>query len=87
MKTACQIFIALLGVTAIFLSQDKRLSWRRWSSVLGLCSQPFWFALTYIDHQWGVFGLCFLYTWCWFRGFKTNWLDNRGKSHTGKSDE
>lgn len=75
MKTACQIGITLLGVTAIFLSQDKRPSWRRWSSVLGLCSQPCWFTLTYLDKQWGVFALCFLYTWCWFRGFKAHWLD------------
>jgi len=86
MKTLCQIGIAVLGVTAIFLSRDKRPKWRRWSSVLGLCSQPFWFALTYHDRQWGVFFLCFLYTWCWFRGFKANWLDKSEKVHTGKSE-
>lgn len=38
-----QLGIMFTGATAIFLSQDKRASWRRWSSVLGLIGQPFWF--------------------------------------------
>lgn len=68
-----QIGIALCGVTAIWLSQDSRGSVRRWACLLGLAGQPFWFYATYKASQWGMFGLCFLYTWAWFKGFRSNW--------------
>lgn len=69
-----QLGIALTGVTAIWLSQDPRETVRRWSSVLGLLGQPFWFWAAYKAAQWGIFGLCFLYTWSWARGFRTYWV-------------
>ena len=69
-----QIAIALLGVTAVWLSQDGRLNWRRWACVFGLCAQPFWFYTTAKAGQWGIFGLCFLYTWSWLRGVRTHWM-------------
>ncbi len=31
-----QLAIAVFGVTAVFLSQDGRASWRRWAPVFGL---------------------------------------------------
>jgi hypothetical protein len=72
-----QLFIALFGVTAVWLSQDARPKWRRWACVFGLCAQPFWFAATYRAEQWGIFGLCFLYTWSWLRGFRNNWFKSK----------
>jgi len=69
-----QIGIALLGVTAIWLSQDKRESFRRWACIFGLMAQPFWFYTTYKAGQWGIFCLCFLYSYSWLRGVKNNWL-------------
>lgn len=69
-----QIAIGLFGVAATFLSQDARDSRRRWACVLGLCSQPFWFYATWKAEQWGIFAMCFLYTWSWARGVKTYWL-------------
>jgi hypothetical protein len=24
--------------------------------------------------QWGIFALCFLYTFSWVRGFRNNWM-------------
>lgn len=69
-----QIAIALLGVTAIWLSQDERIARRRYASVLGLAGQPFWFYAAYTSEQWGIFVLCFFYTWAWFKGFRTHWL-------------
>ena len=69
-----QVGIALFGVAAIWLSQDTRESWRRYACVLGILGQPFWFYATYKAQQWGMFSLCFLYTYAWCRGFANNWL-------------
>ena len=69
-----QIGIALTGVTAIWLTQDKREAWRRWACVLGLVGQPFWFYAAWKAEQWGIFLLTFCYTAAWARGVWTNWL-------------
>lgn len=69
-----QIGIAVCGVTAVYLSQDTRVSHRRWSSVFGLAGQPFWIIETISAQQWGILALCALYTWSWWRGFRANWL-------------
>lgn len=73
-----QIGIALCGVSAVWLSQDPRLAWRRWSPVLGLLGQPFWFVETISSGQWPITALCALYTWSWWRGFRVLWLQKGG---------
>lgn len=72
-----QIGIATLGVTAVYLSQDPRASRRRWSSVCGLCAQPFWIAETLTAEQYGILALTALYTWSWGRGFYEYWWKAR----------
>lgn len=69
-----QFAIGLLGVTAVFLSQDHRHGVRRYSCLFGLCAQPFWFYATWKAQQWGIFSLCFLYAFSWARGLKQYWL-------------
>jgi hypothetical protein len=69
-----QIGIAATGVTAVFLTQDHRENWRKWACVFGLIGQPFWLYATYTAGQWGIFGLCFLYTLAWARGLKAHWF-------------
>lgn len=69
-----QVAIAMTGVVAIWLSQDKRDSWRRWACIFGIVGQPFWFYSAYTAEQWGIFGLCFLYTYAWLKGVRNNWL-------------
>jgi len=69
-----QLGIAATGVTAIYLSQDKRESWRKWACIFGLIGQPFWFYSSWVAEQYGIFALCFLYTLAWARGFKTHWM-------------
>lgn len=72
-----QIGIAVFGVAAIRLSQDARDTVRRWACIAGLCAQPFWFFTTYVNAQWGIFALSFIYTWAWWRGVRTYWLKGR----------
>lgn len=69
-----QIAIALTGVVAIWLSQDKRENFRKYSSIFGLIGQPFWFYSAYEAEQWGIFVLCFFYAYAWGRGFINNWV-------------
>lgn len=74
MNELAQIGIAIFGVAAIRLSQDHRDSVRRWACICGLLAQPFWFYATWTAGQWGIFALCFLYTWAWFKGLRTYWI-------------
>lgn len=69
-----QLAIGLCGVTAVFLSQDARLSRRRYACLFGLASQPFWFYATWKAQQWGIFALSFLYAFSWMRGFVQHWI-------------
>lgn len=69
-----QIGITLFSLIAIYLTQDKRIERRRWSSVFGLISQPFWFYASVTTEQWGIFLLSLLYTAVWVKGFYTHWI-------------
>jgi len=69
-----QIAIALTGVTAVFLSQSANKQLAKWACVFGLFGQPFWFYATFKAEQWGIFALCFLYTFSWARGAWNFWL-------------
>jgi hypothetical protein len=75
-----QIAIGLCGVTAVFLSQDKRESVRRYACLFGLASQPFWFWTTWHAHQYGIFSLSFLYAFSWVRGFYAHWIKAKPES-------
>jgi hypothetical protein len=69
-----QIGIALTGVAAVFLSQSKRESRRRYACIFGLAGQPFWFVASISAEQWGVFVVSLLYTVAWAAGMWTHWL-------------
>jgi hypothetical protein len=69
-----QIGIALFGVLGIWLTQDKRASWRRWACIAGMCSQPFWLFAAIKAGQWGAFFISCLYTIAWARGIFNNWI-------------
>jgi hypothetical protein len=55
----------LTGVIAVWLTQDKRESWRRWAPIFGLLAQPFWFYAAWKAEQWGIFAITTLYTYAW----------------------
>ncbi|WP_373078629.1 hypothetical protein [Zhongshania sp.] len=72
-----QVWIAVFGVAAIWLSMSPNQKTARWGCVFGLLGQPGWFYETWIAGQWGIFALSFLYLLSWIRGIKTHWLDRR----------
>lgn len=72
--TIDQIIIFLTGMIAIWLVNDKRESYRKYSSIFGLLGQPFWFYTTYKAEQWGILFLTIFYTIAWGRGFYYSWI-------------
>jgi hypothetical protein len=50
--------IFILGTLAIVLVAKKN----KWGFVAGFLSQPFWYITAYINEQWGVFFVSFIYT-------------------------
>lgn len=68
------ICVVIFGVTAIWLSQDKNPLYRKYSSIFGLLSQPFWFYIAIAMQQFGVFIVCVLYCIAWIKGFYNNWI-------------
>ncbi len=69
-----QIVIALTGITAIWLTQQRHEPWKKYACIFGLVGQPFWLYATYTTEQWGIFILAVFYTYAWFLGLKNNWL-------------
>ena len=69
-----QIFIGLFGVVGIWLTQQSNENIKKYACVLGLIAQPFWFYSMYQSEQWGVFVLCFFYTYAWGLGFYNGWI-------------
>lgn len=70
-----QIAIALTGLAAIYLTQQtKHPTLTKYACILGLIGQPFWFYETFQAQQWGIFVLCFGYTYAWCLGFYNNWI-------------
>jgi nicotinamide riboside transporter PnuC len=66
--------IALFGVIAITLSQDRNPERQRYACLFGLAGQPFWFYAAWTSQQWGIGLLTLLYTLAWSRGVWTQWI-------------
>ena len=72
--TVDQIAIAVTGLTAVFLTQSENERFRRFACLFGVLGQPFWFYTSYASKQWGVFLMCFFYTWAWMMGVWLHWI-------------
>lgn len=76
-----QFFIALFGLTAMWLALGKSDSQRKWAPVAGLLGQPFWMYFAVNNGGWGILILTFCYTAVYIRGFIVQWgLTTRIKS-------
>lgn len=74
-----QAMIIICGILTAWLSQDPKFENRRWSSIAGLIVQPFWFYSTYMNDQWGMFAVSFVFLVAYMRGFWECWIKkNRG---------
>ena len=62
-----QAALALLGLAGTYASLHQDNGIRRWGPILGLASQPFWFASAIPQGQWGMVLLCCTYTTVYLR--------------------
>ena len=69
-----EIFIAIFGVTAVYFSQQANEGLKKWASVFGLLSQPFWFYSMWTTEQYVILALCFVYAYAWGLGFYNYWV-------------
>ena len=69
-----QLAHAILGVTAIYLSQQREPHWQRYACIFGLAAQPFWFYTSFQAQQWGILLVSICYAIAWATGFKNQWL-------------
>lgn len=68
-----QIAIFVLGVTSIVLVARKN----KWGFVAALAVQPFWILTSYINKQWGIFFVSFVYGGSWLYGAYKWFADDR----------
>ena len=66
--------IAVLGAAAAWLSQERRLSWRRWACIFGMLGQPAWSYAAWQAQQWGIFIVTVIYAAAWMRGVWVYWI-------------
>lgn len=71
-----QIGISVFGIISIALVARKN----KWGFVAGLAAQPFWFATTIINRQWGIFALSLVYTIIWTDGINKWFFKEKRKT-------
>ncbi len=76
-----QIAIVFLGAGSIILVAKKN----KWGFVAGLAAQPFWYITAFINEQWGVFLVSFIYTISWCFGIY-EWFFKDTKKETGQNN-
>lgn len=69
-----QTAIALLGASAVWLSQSRTNRFQKWACIVGLLQQPFWFWATWRSGQWGMFLVSIVCTLAWVKGLWIHWL-------------
>lgn len=63
-----QLFIALFGLSSLWMAMGHSPQQRRWAPVVGLCGQPFWAAFAWQTEGWGLGILVAAYTAVYVRG-------------------
>jgi len=72
--TRLDLYIALTGGAAIWLTQDPDPDLARWACLVGLASQPGFLHQNWQAKQWGQLSLAIFYTYAWARGVWVFWL-------------
>ena len=65
----CQIFIALLGIPALFLSFKDTYRLQLFGACLGCAAIPFWWFTVFYHLQFGLILVNACYTYIWIEKF------------------
>jgi len=69
-----QLIIAVTSISAIALTQQSNEELKKYACFPVMIGQPFWFVSSYQAEQWGIFCLCFVYSYFWCLGMYNNWI-------------
>lgn len=78
-----QAVIATTGPAAIWLSQARSLQFRRWASVIGMASQPFWYLALKDSPHWGIIVVAVVSAMGWAMGLWVHWIAPRAPGGVG----
>ena len=70
----CQFLMVFFSALAIYLMQQPNEQLIKYSSIVGLMGQPFWFRLCFKTKDFGLFVCSVMYTALYFYGFYNYWV-------------
>jgi hypothetical protein len=68
-----QLFIALFGLSGVWMAMGRNPTQRKWAPIVGLCGQPFWALFAWQTQAWGLGLLVLAYTAVYIRGIWVQW--------------
>lgn len=74
----CQAILTCCGIGSLYFMASKDARKRLLAGSIGLLGEPFWFATAYINDQYGVMILVFVYGAGWIRVVWTNYCEVYG---------
>lgn len=80
LDTVSQYGIMILGPLSIFMVGMKNKNIAKWGFVGGIAQQPFWFITLYLNEQWPIFIINFLYVISWAQGFYNHFMRKEKKN-------
>ena len=70
LEAVLQYIILIGGGITIYLITRVSTRKRMYGYILGALIEPIWLWDAYLDHNWGIFLLCLVYTASYWDGFK-----------------
>lgn len=74
----CQAILTFCGIGSLYFMASTDARKRLLAGCIGLFGEPFWFATAYINGQYGVMILVFIYGSGWIRVVWTNYKEVYG---------
>ena len=68
-----QLFIAMFGLSSIYMAMGNNTRLRKWAPVIGLAGQPFWAYFAWQTQGWGLGALVIAYTVVYMNGIRVQW--------------
>ena len=62
-----QTVITCTGCSCLWLMASQEPRVRMWAAIIGLAGEPFWLLTAYLNEQWGIVALAFVYGFNWLR--------------------
>ena len=74
-----QLFIAIFGLTSIYMAMGNNPVLRKWAPVIGLMGQPAWAWFAWQTQGWGLALLVLAYSLVYANGIRVQWRKGCGE--------